>query len=196
MLVPEHIERLIKAVHEYLTCQQQPVTEHQLLVELATRGVWRNLTQGSAILQQFQKHFLTMHALYRLQLRLARERVRLVISPGAIQLPPPGSDELTRAAWEADQPQRDYYLDLNHLAVANEASAAELLREFFLQKNGSQKPEDAYHTLGLPPGAGWPAIQTAYRRKASMYHPDRGGSSDEFQSLRTAYESLKRTMRP
>ncbi len=196
MLVPEHIERLIKAVYEFLTCQQQAVTEHQLLVELATQGVWKDLTQGSAILQQFQKHFLTMHALYRLQLRLARERVRLIISPGAILLPPPGTDELTRANWEADQTQRDYYLDLNHLAAANESSAAELLREFFIENESWKKPEDAYETLGLPSGAGWPAVQSAYRRKASTYHPDRGGSSDDFQSLRSAYESLKRTLRP
>lgn len=197
MFVPEHIERLIQTVYQYLKRQQDPVTEHQLLVELAVQGAWNGLTSGSAVLQQFQKHFLTMHALYRLQSRLAGINIRLYINPVAILLPRREFDisTLQITAPDTEAELREYYLDLNHLAAVNETSAADMLNGMWRQYDTWQKPEDAYGALGLPQGADWRAVQSAYRRKASQCHPDKGGSSQDFQLLRSAYESLKHTLR-
>lgn len=58
--------------------------------------------------------------------------------------------------------------------------------------------DDAYHVLGLEPGADAAAAQKAYRRRALEYHPDRAGSPEEasaftrrFMEVRDAYELLR-----
>ena len=45
----------------------------------------------------------------------------------------------------------------------------------------------AFETLGLPPGAGEDAVESAYRDRVKEAHPDRGGSRDEFVRVREAY---------
>ena len=134
MLVPEHIEQLIQTVQQHLEQQRKPISEHELLVKLAKQGVWNNVTKGSAILQQFQKHFLTMHALYRLQTRLGDSNCRLHISPVSIYLQRPDEemedldpDQELEICEASDTHLREYYLDLNHLVAANDASVADLV---------------------------------------------------------------------
>ncbi len=203
MLVPEHIEQLIQTVQQHLEQQRKPISEHELLVKLAKQGVWNNVTKGSAILQQFQKHFLTMHALYRLQTRLGDSNCRLHISPVSIYLQRPDEemedldpDQELEICEASDTHLREYYLDLNHLVAANDASVADLLGGFWHQYNAWQKQEDAYSALDLPLGSDWTAVQAAYRRKAATSHPDKGGNAQAFQAVQTAYDSLKRILRP
>ena len=47
-----------------------------------------------------------------------------------------------------------------------------------------------YDTLGVERGADADAIKTAYRRLASKHHPDRGGDTQRFQEIQSAYETL------
>jgi curved DNA-binding protein CbpA len=47
-----------------------------------------------------------------------------------------------------------------------------------------------FDVLGLDPGADADEIERAYRRKVKDAHPDHGGSTDEFQRVRRAYEAL------
>ncbi len=55
--------------------------------------------------------------------------------------------------------------------------------------------ELCYRLLGLSPSASWAEIQTAYRRKAKVHHPDHGGDEDAMRALNEAYQTLKRMKR-
>jgi hypothetical protein len=48
----------------------------------------------------------------------------------------------------------------------------------------------AWSLLGLPEGADVAAIKQAYRRKALVAHPDRGGDAATFREITRAYEKL------
>jgi len=49
---------------------------------------------------------------------------------------------------------------------------------------------NAYETLGVPKGASEEEIKRAYRKLASQHHPDKGGDTQRFQEIQSAYETL------
>jgi hypothetical protein len=54
-----------------------------------------------------------------------------------------------------------------------------------------------WDVLGLPEGAPFRDVKTAFQRKVKRAHPDvEGGSSEAFRELLAAYESLSRDIRP
>jgi hypothetical protein len=56
--------------------------------------------------------------------------------------------------------------------------------------DSTQLVKDHYRTLGVPRSASAKDIKSAWRKKAVKAHPDRGGSDEEFNKLRDAYEIL------
>ena len=59
-----------------------------------------------------------------------------------------------------------------------------------------QDVEFAYKILGLSPSATWPEIEQAYRQKAKVHHPDKGGDEDAMRVLNDVYAKLKKAKRP
>lgn len=52
---------------------------------------------------------------------------------------------------------------------------------------------DAWHAvLGIDPSAPPAEVEAAYRRRIKLAHPDHGGSTDEFQRVRAAYEQARK----
>ncbi len=49
---------------------------------------------------------------------------------------------------------------------------------------------NAYEILGLTTEATIDEIRTAYRNKAQIYHPDKGGQAEHFVAIQKAYEIL------
>lgn len=49
---------------------------------------------------------------------------------------------------------------------------------------------NAYETLGVPTGASDEDIKKAYRKMASQHHPDKGGDTQKFQEIQSAYDTL------
>ena len=47
-----------------------------------------------------------------------------------------------------------------------------------------------YRILGVSPGASEEEIKKAYRRLASVHHPDKGGDTKKFQEIQTAYDAI------
>lgn len=195
MFAAEQVEQLIEVAHRYLKRQRQAVSERQLLIELARHNVWVDLGRSSAILQQFQKHFLTMHALYRLQRKLAGSNIYLQISPVAIQLQD-SSDPDAGTASGPDAQLRDYFLNLKQFWDDDEKSVADLLTGFQQRYEAWLLHREAYRALDLNADANWMEVQAAYRRKAVLCHPDKGGDAQDFQKVVEAYKNLKRILRP
>jgi len=53
-----------------------------------------------------------------------------------------------------------------------------------------------YRMLGISSTASWTEIEKAYRNKAKIHHPDRGGDADTMRALNEAYNLLKKIHRP
>ena len=47
-----------------------------------------------------------------------------------------------------------------------------------------------YDTLGIPESANQEEIKKAYRKLANQHHPDKGGDTNQFQKIQSAYETL------
>lgn len=60
---------------------------------------------------------------------------------------------------------------------------------------GSHEMEMCYKILGLSPGCTWEDIEKAYRRKAQIHHPDKGGDEDAMRVLNDVYNRLKKARR-
>lgn len=176
---------------------QQQVTaigEYELIQLLNQKGVYDGYLGDSVSLQLFQKHFLTMHCLYQLQYDIPG--AVLQISPLHIALLQVSEADATGADVEYSQRYlRDYYLDLSHLDRASDASVADLLSDFWQKYLYHQAADDALSLLDLSGSATWAEIQTAYRQKAQLLHPDKGGCPQKFAQIREAYEQLKRRQR-
>lgn len=52
--------------------------------------------------------------------------------------------------------------------------------------------ELGYKMLGVSPSAPWEEIERAYRSKAKIHHPDKGGDEDTMRALNDAYSQIKR----
>ena len=52
--------------------------------------------------------------------------------------------------------------------------------------------ELGYNMLGVSPSAPWEEIERAYRTKAKIHHPDKGGDEDTMRALNDAYSQIKR----
>ena len=59
----------------------------------------------------------------------------------------------------------------------------------------SNEEELCYKVLGLTPSASWDEIEKAYRTKAKIHHPDKGGDEDAMRTLNDVYAILKKRRR-
>ena len=69
------------------------------------------------------------------------------------------------------------------------------LRELRGDAGGRMSPEDAdmcYKVLGLSPSSTWAEVERAYRSKAKIHHPDKGGDEDAMRVLNDVYSRLKK----
>ncbi|WP_336329503.1 ferredoxin Fer [Haloarcula sp. CGMCC 1.2071] len=56
--------------------------------------------------------------------------------------------------------------------------------------------ESPFEVLGIPPDADDGEIVDAYRERVKEAHPDQGGSTEEFQAIKDAYERLQNGYEP
>lgn len=181
-------------IRAFLREQNAPVGEYELIQHLNIAGYFAAFERDSPNVRLFKKHFITRHCLYSLQqdlepcwsLRLGAVEIHLQpIEPTAIGR---GVD----IAENADGALRNFYLDLTQLEQADENSVGDLLKGFWERFYAWQSGTEAYQVLELQPGASQADIQLAYRRAIQRAHPDMGGSAEEFDRVRSAYEILKK----
>ncbi len=51
----------------------------------------------------------------------------------------------------------------------------------------------SFRLLGISPSSPWEEIERAYRQKAKIHHPDRGGDEDTMRALNEAYSLIKKS---
>lgn len=59
----------------------------------------------------------------------------------------------------------------------------------------AEETDFCYKILGLSPSSPWTEVEKAYRKKAKIHHPDRGGDEDAMRVLNDVYTKLKKARR-
>jgi len=184
---------LLPLVLRLLRAQPAGISEYELLKQIEADGAHFAQTADAAQLALFQKHFLIMNALYRLQAALWREeRLWLTISPLRIAL-----DTIAHSAAETkltahgDAALRAYYLDWQQFIATDSDAVAALLASFWTRYAAHDQRAEALAALQLDNAADAQQIKRRYRRLAAATHPDRGGDAAQFLAIRAAYEVLK-----
>lgn len=195
---------LLPLVLQLLRETPDGISEYDLLKKIEATGNYFSAlsTQpdrddDDARLALFQKHFLVMNALYRLQDTLWREEnLWLSISPLriALDISMNDVDETNSAnnniASYGGNALRDYYLDWNQLIGTDSAAVTELLSAFWRRYAAHDGRAEALAVLQLDSEADNAAVKRQYRRLAAVTHPDRGGDAAQFLAIRAAYEIL------
>ena len=184
---------LLLLVLRLLRAQPAGISEYELLKQIEADGAHFEQTAEEAQLALFQKHFLIMNALYRLQDALWRdERLWLTISPLRIVLGTiDHSAAETKLAAHGAAALRTYYLDWQQLLTTDSAAVTELIASFWSRYAAHDQRAEALATLQLDGDADGDAIKRQYRRLAATTHPDRGGDAAQFLAIRAAYEVLR-----
>jgi len=184
---------LVPLILQLLREQPDGCSEYELLKRVENDGDHFSALSDDSQLALFQKHFLVMNALYRLQQLLwDDEHLWLQISPLRIALSAIESiGEEKNIAPSGGHALCNYYLDWNNFASADSDSVAALLGNFWQRFYAQDEQGNALKILELDTGADWLTIKQQYRRLAARAHPDRGGDNAQFLAIREAYEILR-----
>lgn len=186
------IIRMTACLYVFLQEQSSSVGEYELIQLLNEAGLFDPLVKMSSSLLLFNKHFLTMHCLYSLQEECSQNNQILIVSPLEIQILKSKSLAQNQHLGFAHHKISQYYLDLNNLKEATEDTVEELLQSFWKKFTAWQSGGSAFEALGLTEKASWAEVQQAYRKKAQLEHPDKGGTAETFSEVREAYQILKK----
>ncbi|MGH1462159.1 MAG: DNA-J related domain-containing protein [Neptuniibacter sp.] len=180
-------------IRRYIDIHYQGFKEYELLQYLELRDPLIRSIEGQSELALFKKHFLIMNMLYTLQDIYFSERVGyLHISAVKIYLENTSSPQRTLPITDiSDSKLKVYYLDWNNLYEMTQNSVEDLLDQFWKKYFALDKRENALEVLGLTKEATSHEIKARFRLLATEHHPDKGGNSESFIQIRTAYETLK-----
>lgn len=167
--------------------------EHDIITWLQQQGVLRaDVLQDALTL--FRCHFIIMHCLYRLQAQWFDDgSAWLEIGALHIQRQPldlTAQSSTPQALSNDSNPLAQYYLDLSQLSTSKE-EVEELLSSFWRQMSNHDDRQADLDLLQLPVNATMADIRQRYRTLAMTHHPDRGGNTDYFQQLTSAYQRLR-----
>lgn len=186
---------LLSFVVHVLRETPQGISEFDLLKRIEAADAGLKHTTDDANLALFQKHFVLMNALFRLQQSLwDEEQLWLSISPLRIALETRDAATAQALSIEAGTALRDYYLDWQQLLATDSAGVAELLAGFWQRFHVRDGHAAALAALQLDVDADWMSVKQQYRRLAAQTHPDRGGDGAQFLAIREAYELLRAAM--
>jgi DnaJ-domain-containing protein 1 len=87
---------------------------------------------------------------------------------------------------------RVLYLAIEAMRLNEARGIADVIREAYLQLPSPSQHSDPYEVLGVRPDSPIEVIEAAYRARAKMIHPDKGGSEEEMRSLNEAMEIIRR----
>ncbi len=175
------------------------ISEHQLIKTLQSPP--HNLLTSLALKHShelFQLHFLLFHVLYRLKEKWIKNGIgELLISPLKIELK--YNNELMNIAdinsvggnsISGIDKLAEYYLNLDHLTETSIQEIDQLILGFWKALYQPTAHHDALTILKLSPPVVYNDIKKQYKRLASKYHPDKGGSTEKAQQINQAMATL------
>lgn len=173
------------------------ISEHALLTWLQQQTYIHIESDGfHDMMKLFRVHFMLFHRLYRLRDELHSDRVAsLSIHTLCIRLLPYTSFHNTsdQGAVVAEDPLRQYYLNLDHLTHTDEVELDAMLNGFwtsFSSVSDNKERREALARLDLNEEASDQQIKQAWRRLAMQHHPDRGGDEEHIKALNHAVSVL------
>ena len=183
---------LIPEILSLLRDQPGGLSEYEIMQVFAEHEVFTALAEADQ-LALFQKHFITMNALYELQYQLWEdEQLFLEVSPLNIHIKRSSGDAMIAGLVISETEKlSEYYRDWNNFEHTNESDVSELLSSFWKKFAALDKREIAFEVLELEPEVAREDITESYRRLAAKHHPDKGGEAEMFIRIRQAYEILK-----
>jgi len=175
--------------------QPQHWKVHYLVTKLRDEGLLDQLDDDESK-DLFKRNFLTMNALYQLQIMLLPNQWLQVQSMDiflTIHVPFQLEVEL-----QHDASLRDYYLDWKNYDASGDL-IKEMLESFWHKYNdyvGDDSPvvgrDYALKVFGLPKDASSRDIRKRWRKLALKWHPDRtGGDSEQFRQACRAWQTLR-----
>ncbi|ADZ89756.1 DNA-J related domain-containing protein [Marinomonas mediterranea] len=186
---------LIRPILSQLRDHPDGISEFELLKSLKASLPELNDLAEDPNLQLFRQHFLIMNALYQLQTSLwSEEQLQLDINPTVIRLHKVQLNQSTGSAEvndSVDAKLATYYLDWSEYENTDKEEVQRLLDSFYNGLVNEDEREAALSTLCIDePTPTKDIIKRQYRKLAHQAHPDRGGDTETFISLRQAYECL------
>jgi len=195
-------DQIIPLLEQILKRQPDGLSEYELLKQLATHEPFFSSAkladvsqqeQTSADMRLFQRHFLLLHCLYKLEQQHRENQSGILnISALEIRLLPYQSDQQSKnhGGLETSDPIREYYLDISHLHNTNQDELDEMLGKFWCALARHDLRDEALRLLDLSDPVDDATIRKRYREKVMQHHPDRGGDTDMAQQLNTAISNL------
>ncbi len=178
---------------DFLQLKPNGTTEYEIIKMLEEKQYFYGLADESE-LALFQKHFITMNALYQLQISLWKnDRIFLDITSIRVsiieaKIKDNKGSEITETA-----AVREYYLDWKNYEATDQEQVLKMLTSFWEMFYNQDKVFSAYETLKLSQYEPFDVVKKQYRRLAIKYHPDKGGNQTDFIALRKAFEIIKQT---
>jgi len=194
------INQLICTIEQLILANDfEFISEHQLIKTLQSPSY--NLLTLLALKHShelFQLHFLIFHSLYRLKDKWSKAGVgELLISPLKIGLMSDNNlNKMTSNNTTEDNnvanidPLAEYYLNLNHLTETSAQEIDQLILNFWKELYQPTAHQDALTLLNLTSPVAYNDIKKQYKRLASKYHPDKGGSTEKIQQINQAMATL------
>lgn len=152
-------------------------------------------------LSLFQTHFVVHNALYRLRDKgLASGQFdidTLTTQFRIILLSDSDSKELTNQARPEVVKLREYYLDWDNFAKTDKDDVCDLLSSFwqcyanFDIKQNQQQLDTALEAMGFDQLPNKKELKLKYKQLSNSFHPDKGGSSEQFSLLQHHYQTVK-----
>ena len=170
-------------------------TEYEIIKLLEEKLYFSDLADEEE-LALFQKHFITMNALYQLQISMwESDRVYLDITSVRVSIiesyadTSSGASELVECA-----AVREYYLDWDNYKNTDQEEVLRMLNGFWEMFYNQDKVYSAYEALDLCQSEPFDVVKKQYRKLAVKFHPDKGGDKADFIALRKAYEIIKQSV--
>lgn len=175
--------------------QPQHWKVHYLVTALREKGLLQSLDEDENK-DLFKRNFLTMNALYQLQLMLLPNQwLQVQAMDIFLSRSVPSHVELEL---QHDVALRDYYLDWNNYDTSGDL-IREMLKSFWHKYNnyiGETSPtvgrEHALEVFRLDSDASPREIRKRWRKLALEHHPDRaGGDATKFKKACRAWQTLR-----
>ncbi len=194
---PLHLPpELLRLIRQVLTDHPAGLREIDLIDILAKDLPELVSREGlSNPLSRFRTHFLLFHALYQLRILLIAEQLgHLVIAPLMICLKPWSASD--SQSIDLHDPLANYYLNWENLQKTDDEQVTTLLTAFWKRMIAPDDVKQALLTMDLQANADWTAMKKQYRQLCMTHHPDRGGTTADYQALQSAYQTLKQRYAP